>query len=251
MTSTTGREPHASLDIRSRQEKARKIEALLSIVLRLEGAWVLEVGTGAGIIANHLSQCVGPEGKVIAVDVLDQRQILDGFRYVPVSDTGLPFQDASFDVVISNHVMEHVGDRNAQLHHLQEIRRVLKENGWGYLAVPNRWRLIEPHFRLPLLSWLPQRLRSSYVRLTGRGEVYDCNPPGHFELISLFREAGLSYVQQSFEGMRMMADVESVSFPSRFVLNLPKLFLRQLYPIIPTMIFLLRRGQDVSYSNPK
>jgi len=88
---------------------------------------VLEVGTGSEVIANYLSQRVGPAGEVVAVDVLDQREILDGFRFVPVNDTELPSEAASFDVVISNHVMEHVGDRHAQLHHLQEIRRVLKE----------------------------------------------------------------------------------------------------------------------------
>jgi len=44
----------------------------------------------------------------------------------------------------------------------------------------------------------------------------------------------------------MMADVVSVSFPSWLVLSAPKSILRQLYPIIPTMIFLLRRGQDVT-----
>lgn len=80
--------------------------------------------------------------------------------------------------------------------------------------------------------------------MAGRGEVYDVCPPSHYELISLFREAKLNYVQQSFEAMRIMADVESVSLPARLVLNAPKSFLLLLYPIIPTMVFLLRRKQE-------
>lgn len=107
--------PYADLDVNSRQGKARKIEAILSIVLGMKGARVLEVGTGSGIIASHMSQCVGPGGMVIAVDVADQLQVQNGFRFIQVNDTALPFEDKSFDAVISNHVMEHVGDRKAQL----------------------------------------------------------------------------------------------------------------------------------------
>ena len=55
----------------------------------------------------------------------------------------LPFDDARFDVVISNHVIEHVGDEAAQHAHLREIRRVMKADGSAYLAVPNRWMLTE------------------------------------------------------------------------------------------------------------
>jgi len=59
----------------------------------------------------------------------------------------------------------------------------------------------------------------------------------------------LSYVQQSFEAMRIMADVESVNLPARLVLNAPKSFLQLLYPIIPTMVFLLRRKQKAVDAN--
>ena len=244
MNNISLRQSHAALGMRSRQAKARKIEAILSTKLKLTDARVLDVGAGSGIIANHMSQCVGPGGEVVAVDVMDQRRIRRGFRFVRVTDTWLPFEDASFDIVISNHVMEHVGNRQAQLRHLREIRRVLKDEGWCYFAVPNKWGLIEPHYKLPLLSWFPQGLCSVYVRLSGRGKVYDVFSPSHYELISLFREAKLSYVQQSFEAMRIMADVESVSLPARLVLNAPKSFLLLLYPIIPTMVFLLSRKVD-------
>ena len=67
--------------------------------------------------------------------------------------------DGSFDVVVSNHVVEHVGDREAQRTHLAELRRVLAADGLGYLATPTRWALVEPHFTVPLLSWPPRPLR--------------------------------------------------------------------------------------------
>lgn len=45
----------------------------------------------------------------------------------------LPFLDASFDVVICNHVLEHIlDDRRA----IKEIHRILKPRGWAILQVP-------------------------------------------------------------------------------------------------------------------
>lgn len=47
--------------------------------------------------------------------------------------TNLPFEDNSFDVVVANHVLEHIpGDAKA----LSEIRRVLRPTGFAVLEVP-------------------------------------------------------------------------------------------------------------------
>jgi SAM-dependent methyltransferase len=72
-----------------------------------------------------------------------------------MADERLPFPDGTFDVVISNHVVEHVADPDR---HLSEIRRVLKASGVCYLATPNRWWLFEVHSRLAFLHWLPASL---------------------------------------------------------------------------------------------
>ena len=45
----------------------------------------------------------------------------------------LPFDDESFDIVICNHVLEHIeDDRKA----MSELCRVMKKGGWGILQVP-------------------------------------------------------------------------------------------------------------------
>lgn len=69
------------------------------------------------------------------MDVVDNRLVSYGYRYHEVEGVALPFADMNFDVVVSNHVIEHVGDEKAQVQHLHEIRRVMRPDGVGYLAV--------------------------------------------------------------------------------------------------------------------
>ncbi len=45
----------------------------------------------------------------------------------------LPFKDSSYDVILCNHVLEHIpNDTKA----MQELYRVLKPSGWGILQIP-------------------------------------------------------------------------------------------------------------------
>jgi len=238
---TAARASHASLDLVARGRKAAKVRALLAEVVDLQGARVLEVGTGSGAIAASLAEAVGPTGHVEAVDVVDERVVKDGVRFTQVEGTRVPFEDGSFDVVISNHVIEHVGDRAEQLRHLRELRRVLRPGGWAYLAMPNRWRVVEPHFKLPLLSWLPPGLRSGYVRLAGRGERYDCDPMSRRELWALVAEADLEAHDRTVDAVRVVRRVESPKGLSRVALAAPASLLALGRPLVPTEIALLRK----------
>jgi ubiquinone/menaquinone biosynthesis C-methylase UbiE len=128
MTTAEGveRQPHANKNMPLRALKARKIEALLGLDSVQAAGQLLEVGTGSGGIAHYFACHAHVSWQVSAVDVVDNRQVMEGYDFQLVSGCKLPFPDASFDVVISNHVIEHVGDAYSQLSHLEELRRVLK-----------------------------------------------------------------------------------------------------------------------------
>ncbi|WP_425234452.1 class I SAM-dependent methyltransferase [Ulvibacterium sp.] len=49
----------------------------------------------------------------------------------------LPFKDNSFDVILCNHVLEHIPDDTKAM---QELYRVLKPNGWGIFQIPQDLR---------------------------------------------------------------------------------------------------------------
>ena len=243
------RQPHAVLDLESRRWKALKIEQLLELEQRPGPLHLLEVGTGSGGIAHYFGTHASGRFTVDAVDVVDNRLVADGYRYTPVTDTSLPFDDDSFDVVLSNHVIEHVGDETQQRAHLAELKRVLRPNGIGYLAVPNRWMLVEPHYRLIFLSWWPKPWRSPYLRLCGRGEVYDCEPLQAGELDRMLMAAGFVTQDLGAAALKATFRIErSDRTTTKMICAIPYWAILIFRRLIPTLIRRFRH-QETGRSN--
>lgn len=240
MIDTPDRQGHAVLDLPSRRHKGEKIERLIELD-PARGYELLEVGTGSGGIAHYFATQARTRCDVTSVDVSDTRLVTDGYAFRLVDSTALPFGDESFDVVLTNHVIEHVGDREQQAEHLAEIRRVLRPGGVVYLAVPNRWMLIEPHYRLAFLSWMPHGLRTPWLKLWRKGSYYDCEPLQLGELEALARHAGFHPVNQSTRAFRMTLAIEGANgFLASLVSLLPDRLIDRLQRIIPTHIYVLR-----------
>jgi ubiquinone/menaquinone biosynthesis C-methylase UbiE len=108
---------------------------LLAGYLR-KGSRVLELGAGTGYQAQALTQ----RGfEVEAIDLPESRLSLS--RVFPVTDydgKAIPFPDASFDIVFSSNVLEHIRDLGPML---GETTRVLKPGGYAIHAMPSPfWR---------------------------------------------------------------------------------------------------------------
>ena len=101
------------------------------------GATVLDLGCGAGTDLLIAAQMVGPEGRVIGVDMTSSMltRARASAREIGVDDRvelheslieSLPLEDGSIDVVISNGVIDLVPDKDAVF---AEIDRVLRSGG--------------------------------------------------------------------------------------------------------------------------
>ncbi len=133
------------------------------------GGRILDNGAGLGTYLEACGQ-VNPDSLRIGLEVefdraLAARPRADGI--VLGVGEGLPFADDSFDLILSNEVLEHVADDRTCA---AEMARVARPGGRIVIFAPNRWYPVEQHGiywrgeykfgNIPLVNYLPDALRN-------------------------------------------------------------------------------------------
>jgi len=131
----------------------------------VEGTSILDVG---GAAFNW--ELAGIEAPITLLNLRapdDPTTLPPHFSSVAGSGTALPYADASFGIVFSNSVIEHVGDPQAQARFAAELRRV-GEALW--VQTPARSFPLEPHLLGIGIHYLPRTWQRRLVRyFTGWG----------------------------------------------------------------------------------
>lgn len=228
-----------------RRKKARKIIAILGDFLKNSNLdpslfSVLELGCAQGRMTHFFAKYFK---KIVAVDI-DEKAIemarssnKDKNVSFQLSDAlKLPFKGESFDLVIFNHVYEHVPSAKKVI---IEIHRVLKKGGICYFSGPNKWTLIEPHYFLPFLSWFPKGLANYYLRLFHKGSTYYETSLSHSELKKLVFQFDLTdYTLEVVKRPNRF----STSYPFQNIVSLiPKFILRIFVYNMPSFFWILRK----------
>jgi len=211
----------------SRQDKARLISRILGdkITSRMEN--IVDLGSGSGMVKERLENDWGRP--VIGIEY--DRPFIRYKSNTCVGDVSqMPFKTAAVDLAICNHLLEHV-DRKSEF--ISEIKRVLKPDGFIYLTICNKYKFLEPHYRLPFLSWLPKKMADWYLKISFRGTQYQgIEFFSYRELTSMFSREGFKIDNITWDVITQNSDKTSLlqkaavgairlagSKPRNFVMN--------------------------------
>lgn len=141
--------------------------ALVEQWAELQGRRVLDAGCGVGTyMAAFQTRGAMIYGVEIETDrAAEARQVTE--RVCVAAVEALPFAPASFDVIFSHEVLEHVSDDRRAV---QEMARCVRPGGRVVIFTPNRWYPFETHGiewrgqyhfgNIPLVNYLPDRWRN-------------------------------------------------------------------------------------------
>ena len=83
------------------------------------------------------------------------------FKFEPGNGMALKFKDASFDIVFSNSVIEHLGSLENQKLFAREVMRVGRS---VFVQTPARSFIMEPHLLTPFIHKFPIRVQQQLIR---------------------------------------------------------------------------------------
>jgi SAM-dependent methyltransferase len=131
------------------------------------GVDALEIGTGTGgMLQTLLARGLHARGvEINPALIAESRKWFGELPVQAVSGVALPFPDASFDLVLSFDVFEHIRDSDA---HLREVSRVLRSRGRYLVQTPSKW----PNTVFETIRWKSlTRWRADHCALHTPGEL--------------------------------------------------------------------------------
>lgn len=158
----------ASLSLGGAESRFEYLKQVLPAEIFTPASKVLVSGMSAGseMLAARKYGC----GDIYGTEVdpffmqLCQRRFggMEGMHPFLYNGNSLAWDDRTFDLVVSGHIIEHT--LNPFLY-LKEHLRVLRDGGFFFLEFPTRFHRKELHTSLPSLEWLPSFMRNRALQI--------------------------------------------------------------------------------------
>jgi ubiquinone/menaquinone biosynthesis C-methylase UbiE len=161
--------------IDDREKRAKKIIAVLKDHCgNLSNLKLLDMSCSTGFMVRIFGESVefatGMDIDKTALCVAARLEINDRVNFVASDALQTCFRDASFDIVVCNQMYEHVPSAEKMMN---EIYRILKEDGVCYFGATNRLKIIETHYgNIPFLSYFPKIISNFIIKKMNRGDEY-------------------------------------------------------------------------------
>jgi hypothetical protein len=158
--------------------RSRRFQAFDDLVARVAASKpgpvrILDLG-GTNAFWEQRGWAGRPDVQIVTVNLLEEEQRHENLEPRVGDVTALAVDDASFDIVFSNSVIEHLMTFEQQEKMAREVRRA---GAVYWVQTPNFWFPVEPHFLTVGWHWLPRRVRIRLLQRRGFGWCARCPDP--------------------------------------------------------------------------
>ena len=141
--------------------RRKRFAFFLSLLARLERpVRILDIG-GTEVYWKMMGLPVEDRVFITLLNLTQDKVTLPNMISIAGDARSIQSEDAGFDVVFSNSVIEHVGTYQDQLQMAREVMRVGKRY---FVQTPNKYFPLEPHFLFPFFQFLPISIRVWLLR---------------------------------------------------------------------------------------
>jgi ubiquinone/menaquinone biosynthesis C-methylase UbiE len=179
------------------QEKLKSLSKIVKELCIKPGNYVLDIGSGTGILLPFLITELGDEGKIVALDFsVEMLCQAKAKNFEPIVDfaqadiSAIPLADNSVDLAMCNSAFPHFEDKARAL---KEITRVLRNNG-----------------RLVICHTMGRKMINQLHQSIG-GAVANDLLPDEFQLRELINKAGLKVTHFEDSPERYLVIAEKIA----------------------------------------
>ena len=230
-------------DKKVRINKANKGIAVIKEFLKdTKNLNLLDLGCSTGIMTNeyakNFQKTIGIDIDESAIKFANNNYKDHNLEFLNYSHNDKRLKNEMFDVITCTHIYEHVESPEALMN---SVYRLLKPGGVCYFVAGNRYKIVEPHFKLPFLSFFNPNISKLYIKLFNKkGEYYQKH-------LSLFK------LRKLVDQFRIYDyTLETIKKPEKYFSNdlvkdktlSQKIYLllgRVFYFMIPTYIWILKK----------
>lgn len=230
-------------DVNIRITKAKKAIAILNDFFNDNlPRTLLDIGCSTGIMTNEYSKyfknIIGIDIDSNAIKFANENYQSQNLKFLNCSYDEMRLSNKKFNVITLTHIYEHVDD---PVDLFEKIYELLSPGGVCYFVAGNRFKIIEPHFNLPFLSYLPKNIAKIYLKMLFKnGDFYQ----KHLSLINL-RKLVKNFVIHDYT-------LKTIQHPGKYISEdlvkekslLQKLYLfisKNFYFFVPTYIWVLEK----------
>lgn len=217
----------------------KHLENLIEVIPDLKNRFILDIGSGkGGLLISAAKEGFDIKGIEICKEYIDEsleKAEKEGVVIDVRQSFGedIPFNDNYFDFLNLSEVIEHVNDPDKLL---EEMYRILKKDGKVYISVPSRFSVLDTHYKIYFINWMPRFVAQKILIFLGKNKPKILEN-GKQNLDDMYYDTFKGFSEKANEYGFIVSDLRLLKLRKKYKNSLKYYFIKPVYMFLRPFYF--------------